>query len=186
MTPAGAGTSLSLRDAAAWRLLGLLMERPRSGWIDEVEALAREADGDGERSAARAARHATEGAYLALLGPGGNVPAREVAYREREDPARVLADISACYEAFAYHPRAEDPSDHMAVEIGFVGYLIVKEVMACAAGQEEHAAIARIARRRFVADHLAPFARSLAERLAGCGGHLEPAARALRDRMAQA
>jgi TorA maturation chaperone TorD len=173
-----------LREAAAWRLLGLLMERPRAGWIEEVEALAREAGGDPLRAAARAAREASEGQYLALLGPGGPVSPREVAYRDREDPARVLSDLASYYEAFAYRPRAEDPADHIAVEAGFIGYLVLKEAMALAAGSQEHAAVAAQARERFLNEHVAPFARRLAERLAGCGGHLEAAARAIQDRVA--
>jgi hypothetical protein len=180
-----AESTVDLRDAAIWRLHGLLLERPRAGWKEEVEALSREAGDAALRAAARAAHQATEGEYLALLGPGGPVSPREVAYHEMEDPARVLSDLSAYYESFAYHPRAEDPADHIAVEAGFVGYLILKEVMARSVGEVEDAATTARARKRFVHDHVAPFAQKLSARLNGSGGHLEAAARALQERVAE-
>jgi len=172
-----------LRQAAAWRLNGLLLERPRAGWIEDVEALAREVADAGLGAAAQAARAATEGEYLSLLGPGGAASPREVAYRTMEDPSRLLADLSAWYEAFAYRPRAEDPPDHLAVEAGFVGYLLLKEALALSAGDQEAAETTAEARARFLEERLAPFIEGLAGRLEGTGGHLELAARALRSRV---
>jgi hypothetical protein len=174
--------SLALRLAAAWRLNGLLLERPRAGWREEVDALAAEVEDGDLRAAAAAARHGTEGEYLAHLGPGGPVSPREVAYRDREDPARVLADLAACYEAFAYRPRAEDPADHIAVEAGFVGYLLLKELIARDLCESILVSTVSLARERFLHEHVGPFARALAARLEGAGGHLELAARALAAR----
>ena len=83
-----------LREAAAWRLLGLLFERPRDGWWREVEMLSREVVDPEITAAAEAARDGGgEGRYLALLGPGGPVSPREVTYRGMEDPGRIFADI---------------------------------------------------------------------------------------------
>ena len=45
-----------LAEASAWRVLGLLLERPREGWCQEVEALGRVASDADIRTAADAAR----------------------------------------------------------------------------------------------------------------------------------
>ncbi len=154
-----------LAEAAAWRLLGLLLERPREGWRDEVDALCQEAR-DAEAAAADAAREeAGEALYLALLGPGGVISPREVAYRGMEDPGHILSDIKAFYQAFAYDPQAEEPPDHIAVEAGFLGYLCLKEAYARAGGHAENAEVAAQAAYRFRQGHLATLAWSLADRL---------------------
>ena len=168
----------AIAEAARWRLAGLLLERPRAGWLDEVRALADEVDDAALRAAAEAAREASEGDYLALLGPGGAVPAREVGYRAGRDPGWLLADVARFYEAFAYRPRAEDPADHFAVEAGFVGYLWLKEALARSAGEHDAADVTAEARRVFVAEHLTGVAQAFARALvgAGDGSHLAAAA----------
>ncbi|HWT82036.1 MAG TPA: hypothetical protein VN648_24890, partial [Candidatus Methylomirabilis sp.] len=95
-----------LAAATAWRLLGLLFERPREGWWQDVEALSRVVSDPEIRSAAAEAQlEASEGRYLALLGPGGPVSAREVSYRGMEEPGQIMADIQAFYQAFAFLPE---------------------------------------------------------------------------------
>jgi nitrate reductase assembly molybdenum cofactor insertion protein NarJ len=156
-----------LGKATAWRLLGLLFERPRQGWSQEVEALSRSVSDPEIRAAADAAREqASEGLYLAFLGPGGPVSPREVTYRGMEDPGRIVADISAFYEAFAFRPETEEAPDHLAVEAGFVGYLLLKEAYARARGNEEEAEVAATAATRFREAHLATLAWPVAGRLA--------------------
>jgi hypothetical protein len=158
----------SLADAAEWRLLGLLFERPRPGWFEAVEALAAEVRDDALRAAALEARGADEGTYLRLLGPGGAVAAREAGYQTTGELGRVLADVAAFYEAFAFHPAAEDPFDHVAVQAGFAGYLRLKEAFARARSDEENAGTTARALERFVQDHLRVMAGPMARRLAGC------------------
>jgi nitrate reductase assembly molybdenum cofactor insertion protein NarJ len=174
-----------LGEATALRLIGLLFERPRQGWWQEVEVLCREV-GDPEITAAAdaARREAGEGLYLAVLGPGGIVSPREVSYRGMGDPGHILADIMAFYEAFAFRPETEEPPDHMAVEAGFLGYLCLKEAYARARASEDEAEIAAKAAARFRQDHLATLAWPLADRLEGtevC--YLTLAARALAHRV---
>jgi hypothetical protein len=55
-----------MAGALDWRLIGLLLERPRSGWIEEAEALAAETGHKDLRDAVQAARGVTEGTYLSL------------------------------------------------------------------------------------------------------------------------
>jgi len=159
-----------LAAATAWRLLGLLFERPCEGWWQDVEALSRVVSDPEIRSAAAEAQlEASEGRYLALLGPGGPVSAREVTYRGMEDPGQIMADIQAFYQAFAFQPETEEAPDHLGVEAGFLGYLCVKEAYARARGSEEEAEVAAEAAIRFRKAHLSALAWPVAERLESTG-----------------
>jgi nitrate reductase assembly molybdenum cofactor insertion protein NarJ len=173
-----------LSEAAAWRLLGLLFERPREGWRQEVESLRRELR-DAEISAAveAAQKEATEGLYLAVLGPGGLASPREVAYRGMGDPGQILSDILAFHQAFAFCPETEDPPDHVAVEAGFLGYLCLKQAYAWIRGNAEETEIAAQAATRFRQEHLSALAWPLADRLEKTGvQYLSLAARAIARR----
>ncbi len=179
-----------LIESAEWRLLGLLFERPRPAWREEIAALAREVASEGLKAAAQAASAATEGEYLALLGPGGAVSPREVGYRGMEDPGRLLADIGAFHRAFAFHPISEDPVDHVAQEIGLVGYLSLKVAFAEHEGNPEAATTTARARDTFIAAHLGVFAHEFARRLGAAAsarsvGYLALAARILATRVPQ-
>lgn len=147
--------------AARWRLLGLLLERPRAGWGAEIERLAAEIEDPPLRAAAAAARDATEGEYHALLGPGAQSSPREASAIGLGDPGWMFSEIARFYEAFGYAPRAEDPPDHVAVEAGFVGFLELKESLAWANGDAEAARTVAAARDAFVAAHLAPLVAHL-------------------------
>lgn len=177
---------VALHHAAAWRLIGLLLERPRAGWVEEVRALAAELDDAQLRQAAAAAGQATEGAHLMLFGEGGFVSPREVTYRPEDDPGQVLADIASFFEAFAHRPRAEDPIDHVAVEAGFVGYLHLKEALALAAGDAEAAQVCAEGQRRFCGEHLCHFGGAWIDRLRSAAQeHLALAGEALVRRLTQ-
>jgi nitrate reductase assembly molybdenum cofactor insertion protein NarJ len=171
-----------ISEAAEWRLIAVLLERPRAGWHAEVAALAREVSNGALSAAARGARTASEGEYLHLVGPGGLVSPRAVSYRSFEDPGRILADLAATYAAFAFQPRAEESFDHFAVAAGFVGYLLLKEAFAVARGDGEAASMTAAARSGFLEAHLTA-ARPFAERLAASGSYLAAAARVLAERV---
>ena len=176
-----------LRDAAAWRLLSLLCERPRPGWQVEIEELARELGDEELAAAVSAARGVSEGFYLAFVGPGGPVSLREVAHRKRSDPGHLLATLRAFYEAFAFAPAAEEPLDHLSVEAGFVGYLRLKQAYALARGEREAAEVTFAAAETFLREHVAAMAEPVAQALeAGEAGHLSLSARALARRAGRA
>lgn len=159
-----------LREAAEWRLLGLLFERPRDGWSREVLLLSREVADPEIGAAADAAREeATEGTYLAVVGPGGSVSLREVTYRGMEDPGRIIADIGAFYEAFAFRPETEEAPDHLAVEAGALGYLSLKEAYARARAADDEAEVTAQAAARFREEHLSALAWPVADRLQRAG-----------------
>jgi nitrate reductase assembly molybdenum cofactor insertion protein NarJ len=174
----------TIAEAARWHLLGVLFERPRPRWRTELSALAGEVADPALRAAAELVRAGTEGAYLAALGPGGACSPREVAYCGLRDPGWVLADLARYYRAFGYGPRAEDPLDHVAVEVGFVAYLHLKEALARDGGDDDAAAVTAAARAGFVSEHLAVMAGPLARRLGASGaGHLAAAADLLAARV---
>lgn len=160
----------ALAAAAAWRLLGLLLERPRAGRDAEIGALAAETRDPALREAALRVAASSEGEYLALVGPGGLASPREAGYVGMQDPAWVLAEVSSFYDAFAFRPRAEDPLDHVAVEVGFVAYLYLKEAFALEAADAAAVETTGAARARFLAEHVARIARPMADRLAAALG----------------
>lgn len=159
-----------LGAAAEWRLLSLLLARPTAPRKREATRLSRELPVEEVRRAVRAwGAAAEEGAYLRLLGPGGLVASRAVAYRPFADPGWLLADIGRHHQAFGYRPTTEEPPDHVAVLADFVGYLLLKEAYARECGDRPAAELTRRARWRFVEEFLVPMAAPLAERLADCG-----------------
>lgn len=173
-----------MRDAAWWRLTGLLFERPHGEWWSDVRALAAEVDDEDLTEAARLAFDANEGQYLATLGPSGRVSPRQAGHDGRRDPGHVLSEIAAYYGAFAYHPRTEDPDDHVAVEAGFVGYLYLKQAYAVASGCADEAELTAKACRTFIAEHVASMSMPLTEALEGVDArYLSAVARALARRV---
>lgn len=155
-----------LREAAEWRLLGLLFECPSPTWREQVAALATEISDADLRAAAQAAqREAGEGLYHSIFGPGGPAPGREISYRDWTQPGYLLSELTSYYDAFAYQSKIVEAPDHIAVETGFIAYLKLKEAYAESIGDTEYAAVTREAAERFINEHLSamtePMARSL-------------------------
>ena len=149
--------------SAEMRLISLLFSRP-SPARGEIAALAAEIPAGPLREAADRLAGLDEPVYVAIFGPGGPVSPREVAY-SRLDAGRIVSDVAAFYDAFAYRPKAEDPLDHVAVETGFVAFLHLKEAFAAARGDAEAAGVTAQARDRFTAEHLGPLAGGIVRRL---------------------
>ncbi|HUF47847.1 MAG TPA: molecular chaperone TorD family protein [Vicinamibacterales bacterium] len=178
-----------LHDAERWHLMSRLLERPCAGWharlrtLGAAPALNTDADAD-LREAASLADSATEGRYLASFGPSGVVSPREAAHCGMRDPGQLLAELEARYGAFGFRPATEDPVDHVAVEVDFVGYLRLKEALAQSEGDADRAALTAEAADAFIADHLRDVAAPIAERLeTAAQPYLARAARALATRV---
>lgn len=154
-----------LREAAEWRLLGLLFERPRETWRRDVSALAPEIFDPGLRAAITGAERTLESDYLDAVGPGAPVNLRSTAHRSASDPGHVLAELTALFEAFAFAPQREEPPDHASVLCGFVGYLRLKEALARAGGQWEGADLVRRIADSVVREHLALMAEPVCDAL---------------------
>lgn len=158
-----------LGEASQWHLLSLLLSRPTTTRKQEVRQLMADPTLASIGDVARGwCENADEGSYLHLLGPGGLVPARAVAYRPFSDPGWLLADIGRYHRAFGFHPVTEEPPDHIAALADFVAYLLLKEAFA-RERNEELAAITREASERFIDEHLVPIVARVADRLAACG-----------------
>jgi len=69
-----------------------------------------------------------------------------------------LADIAGFYHAFGLEPSRTNPerADHIALELEFMSWLILKEEHARDSGSDDrtHAQICRDAQQRFLSDHL--------------------------------
>ncbi len=165
MSARGADVTPELAAAAEWRLLALLLSRPRPGWREELAALAPEVPDRQLRTAAGEAAEASEGAYHALLGAGGKASSRAAAHAGFQDPGRILADLAGRYGAFGFAPGTEEPADHLAVECDFVAFLFLKEAYARVRGQAEAAEVTREARARFLVEHVAIAGAQLAGKL---------------------
>jgi hypothetical protein len=173
-----------LADAAAFRLLAVLLSRPRAGLADEARGLAAEVGDLDLSAAAEALAGADEGPYHALLGPGGAAPGREAGHLGLGDPGRTLSALGARYQAFGFSGAHEEPADHVAVECDFAAWLDLKEAFALLRGQTEAADVTREERERFLVEHLGPLGHGIAARLPeGAPPHLAAAARALARRL---
>ena len=175
-----------LREAAEWRLTGLLLECPSPAWRERLEALAPEVEDADLREAARLAQEqASEGLYHSTFGPGGPAPPREATHRDTLQLGYLMSELEAFYTSFGYRPEAAsfEPPDHIAVETGFVAYLKFKEAFAAACGDDDAAGMARAACAEFTAEHLASTAAPMSTMLAASGvPYLEATGRALARR----
>jgi nitrate reductase assembly molybdenum cofactor insertion protein NarJ len=174
-----------LKQAAEWRLIGLLFECPAGAWRDDIVALARDSDDPLLGSAvAHALEEASEGLYHSTFGPGGPAPPREVTYVKAVQLGYLLSELTAFYDAFAYQPVTQESPDHVSVEAGFIGYLRLKEAYAVARGDDQQAAVTAEAAATFVREHLSALAEPLAATLEASGvAYLAEAARALGNRV---
>lgn len=174
-----------LQQAVDWRLIGLLFECPVGAWRDDLVALGRDTDDPLLRSAVtHALEEASEGLYHSTFGPGGPAPPREVTYVKAVQLGYLLSELTAFYDAFAYQPVTRESLDHVSVEAGFIGYLLLKQAYAAARGDEEQAAVTADAAATFTREHLTALAEPLATTLDASGvAYLAEAARALATRV---
>ena len=174
-----------LRQAAEWRLIGLLFECPTGSWRADIAALAREVEDPLLGSAVEhALEEASEGLYHSTFGPGGPAPPREVSYLQAVQLGYLLSELSAFYDAFSYQPVTKELPDHVSVEAGFVGYLLLKQAYARSRGDSEQVSVAADAEATFRSEHLASFAEPLAATLEASGmAYLAEAGRALATRV---
>ena len=174
-----------LRQAGEWRLIALLFECPSGTWRDDIVALARDIDDPRLSSAvAHALAEASEGLYHSTFGPGGPAPPREVSYVTAIQLGSLLSELAAFYDAFAYKPLTREALDHVSVEAGFIGYLLLKQAYSMTRGDEEQASVTAEAAATFMREHLAMLAEPLAATLDASGlDYLAEASRALAARV---
>lgn len=145
-----------LAEAAEWRLYGLLFEYPTARWRENLTALLPSVrDASLRALASEALELASEGLHFALFGPAGTVPVREVKYRDGVQFGYLMSELSAYYEAFGYEPHVEEAADHLAVQLGFISYLKLKQAHALVNSDPEHAQVTAEAAETFLRDHIA-------------------------------
>ncbi|MBA3973408.1 MAG: hypothetical protein C0504_04215 [Candidatus Solibacter sp.] len=145
-----------LREASEWRLLGLLFEYPTKAWRENIEALLPSLHSQELRAIAQAAlEQASEGLHIALFGPAGTAPVREVTYQGGVQFGYLMAELSAYYEAFGYQPQVEEAADHLAVQLGFLSFLKLKQAHALIIGESEAASLTAEASANFLREHIA-------------------------------
>lgn len=145
-----------LKEASQWRLFGLLFEYPEAAWRANLESLLPSLHSAELKAIAQAAlEHASEGLHIALFGPAGSVPVREVTYQGGVQSGYLMAELAAYYEAFGYEPHVEEAADHLAVQLGFISFLKLKHAHALVAGDEEAASLTSEAASNFLKEHIA-------------------------------
>jgi nitrate reductase assembly molybdenum cofactor insertion protein NarJ len=154
-----------LAEAAEWRLLGLLFEYPSETWREQLRALLGDVAGSLRALAEAGLAYCTEGMHFALFGPAGSVPVREVTYLGGVQLGYLMAELSSYYGAFGYSPATEEADDHLAVELGFVAYLKMKQAFAAVSEDAEAGGLAADAAAAFVREHLARMAGPVARGL---------------------
>lgn len=165
MTLAPEVTAL-LAEASEWRLMGLLFEYPTEEWRANLEALLPSLQDPALRALADGAlQQSSEGLHFALFGPAGTVPVREVTYRGGVQFGYLMAELAAFYEAFGYEPRVEEAPDHLALQLGFLAFLRLKQVHAMLQGDPDRAALTAEAAANFLKEHLAVQAEPVLARL---------------------
>lgn len=183
MTTTESAIAGDLRRAASYRYLSLLFVPPTEETAEELVSLADAVDPALVEDAAelgRKTKRSLQGLYHKVLGASGQVPDVECGYDDNTAGGRgpLLADVAGFYKAFAFEAPAGQTQDHVASELGFLGWLAMKEAYARHEGDEEHRLITAEARARFVKDHLGRWAIPFLERLAqvGEGTHYEAVA----------
>lgn len=155
-----------LSEAAEWRLLGLLFEYPTQEWRARISALLPSLESAELRALAGAAiQSASEGLHLALFGPSGSVPVREVSYQGGVQFGYLMSELAAFYDAFGFAPGVHEPDDHLSVKLAFISYLKLKQANALVQDEPGNAATASSAATEFIHSHLAVQAEPLLLRM---------------------
>ncbi len=146
--------------ALAYRALGGLLSDAPSADAAQLDELASYLDLLGWRDAAAAARSSLA-AFIAAPEEARAQHSR-IFHRSLPPPYETtytsggsvsdLADIAGFYRAFGMAVQGEK-ADHVAAELEFLSYLLVKEVHAIDQRQPDRAAISRDARIKFLAAH---------------------------------
>lgn len=98
-----------------------------------------------------------------------DAPAYETSYGSAHIfmQSHELADIAGFYRAFGMNPTGLERPDHLAVEMEFMHWLLIKEEHA--RGRPDAAEVCREARRAFLRDHLGRWVGAFAARVRGLG-----------------
>jgi TorA maturation chaperone TorD len=153
-----ASLGLSYPGEGTWAMLEDLLSGSDQGLTGDPAAALRDFREHFLRNKHRAREMESE--YLRLFDLGGMISPYETEYLQEKISRKPfeLADIAGFYQAFGFGVRdrsSREPVDHAAVELEFMAILAFKERHAEASRREDHLAIVRDARKKFVDEHLA-------------------------------
>ncbi|GMU54037.1 MAG: hypothetical protein AMXMBFR33_31830 [Candidatus Xenobia bacterium] len=149
-----------------FRLLAAALSYPTREMRERVTALGEALRGHRPELDALLALEPDEGFYLRLFESQVAASPHETEYglnRTTRKPIE-LADIAGFYRAFGVETR-QDMVDHMAAELEFLAYLLIKEAYAEEQGWEEPRKITARAYASFLEDHAGRWLDFLAERV---------------------
>lgn len=168
------------RDGARFILGAALTSYPAPDFLARVRALSEAAEAS-ELSALIAALE-REGAVDALRGDyidlfdrqEGHVPLYETEYGRARAVGKghALADLAGFYRAFGVsvggmedEGQLTELPDHVAVELEFLGYLLLKEAELERRGDRDGAEIVRDAERKYLGEHLGGLVSTIGDAL---------------------
>lgn len=158
----------ALERASLCRFLSLLFQPPQPGWRDELLHLADRLPAalaaDAQALAAASSDDIAE--YHRALGAGACADCEsdyEPSTLAGKGP--LIGDVAGFYRAFAFEPEIKLAPDHLSVELGFLGYLALKEAYATHRISPDHAERCRDAAGKFAAEHLAQWLPTFLARL---------------------
>lgn len=175
-----------LQRAAAYRALSLLFAPPDKHLDTELRGLAREVSGPLGEQILHLANNVPpdlSALYHQTLGPSGTCRDCESDYEVNALGGKgpLVADVAGFYRAFHYEPEGVVPAspDHIATELGFLGWLALKTAYALQRGAEDDTQVCLDAAKTFVQEHLGRWAPTFLARLADTaqGNFYEQAAR---------
>jgi DMSO reductase family type II enzyme chaperone len=184
----------ALRRAAIYRVLATAFTYPTPARLDWLAAAATAAaDATPDRLAGPLARLAEAargedtarlaGEHVRLFERQVQCPPYEGAYGppQMAGKAALVADVAGFYRAFGLEPGGGQPEieDHLGAELEFMSALAVKEAWALAQQHGEGLDVTSRAQRSFLAEHLARWSATFAERIAATGQGFHAAAAAL-------
>lgn len=157
-------------QSVEWRLFSLLFEYPTSQWRDSLTALLGSLSRPDLRTIAEAAlRQSSPGLITVLFGPAGSVPVGAARYQGGLQFGYLTSELAAYYDAFGYPPQVEAAPDHLAVQLGLLAYLRLKQAHALAQDDPERTRIAADAADEFLPQHIAAQAEPVLQGLETSG-----------------
>lgn len=155
-------------DAAAYRLFSLVFQPPHPDLPAQIAALGREVRGPAAELPKACGSMDTE-EYHFILGPAGGCSPCESEYLGDKlgGKGSLMADVAGFYDAFSF-PRDADTQervDHIAVELSFMSFLLLKTAYAAHRGNAPGVNVCADAGVKFAKTHLLPWLNPFRERL---------------------
>lgn len=157
-------------QAAMYRGLSLLFQPPQdlAAQLSEVTGCVPEEYRERFESLVGMIHPELSFEYHRVLGASGVCRDCESDYQENPLGGKgpLLVDIAAFYQAFSYHPQEfKAAQDHISIELGFLGYLALKQAYAQHNGLTDEVHLCEDAANNFTRDHLARWVKEFLLRL---------------------